>query len=73
MVLTITSRYTVTSQIPLIVDALFAKYTELVTASMEREEVKSVQIWVVHSSSPGCDTNHKAVMTVHSDLYQFIV
>jgi hypothetical protein len=32
---------------PEIVDALFAKYTELVTASMEREEVKSVQIGVV--------------------------
>ncbi|KAL5227777.1 hypothetical protein ABZP36_016042 [Zizania latifolia] len=32
---------------PEIVDALFAKYTDLVTASMEREEVKSVQIGVV--------------------------
>ncbi|KAG8077665.1 hypothetical protein GUJ93_ZPchr0007g5334 [Zizania palustris] len=30
-----------------IVDALFDKYTELVTASMETEEVKSVQIGVV--------------------------
>ncbi|BAB64171.1 putative S-adenosyl-L-methionine:jasmonic acid carboxyl methyltransferase [Oryza sativa Japonica Group] len=30
-----------------IVDALFAKYTELVTATMEREEVRSVQIGVV--------------------------
>ncbi|KAF0916795.1 hypothetical protein E2562_011626 [Oryza meyeriana var. granulata] len=30
-----------------IIDALFAKYTELVTAAMEREDVKSVQIGVV--------------------------
>uniref|UniRef100_A0ACD5VU28 Uncharacterized protein n=1 Tax=Avena sativa TaxID=4498 RepID=A0ACD5VU28_AVESA len=34
---------------PHIVDALFHKYTELVTESMEREEVKSVQIGVVLS------------------------
>ncbi|WVZ69148.1 hypothetical protein U9M48_017984, partial [Paspalum notatum var. saurae] len=32
---------------PDIVDALFHKYTELVTESMEREEVKSIQIGVV--------------------------
>ncbi|CAL4947931.1 unnamed protein product [Urochloa decumbens] len=32
---------------PDIVDALFHRYTELVTESMEREEVKSVQIGVV--------------------------
>ncbi|KAM3331828.1 hypothetical protein ACQJBY_027616 [Aegilops geniculata] len=32
---------------PDIVDALFHKYTQLVTESMEREEVKSVQIGVV--------------------------
>lgn len=32
---------------PDIVDALFHKYTELVTESMEREQVKSVQIGVV--------------------------
>lgn len=30
-----------------IVDALFHRYTELVTESMEREDVKSVQIGVV--------------------------
>ncbi|XP_006646242.1 probable methyltransferase TCM_000336 [Oryza brachyantha] len=30
-----------------IIDALFSKYTELVTAAMEREEVKSLQIGVV--------------------------
>lgn len=32
---------------PDIVDALFARYTELVTESMEREDVKSVQIGLV--------------------------
>uniref|UniRef100_A0A0D9V4L9 Uncharacterized protein n=1 Tax=Leersia perrieri TaxID=77586 RepID=A0A0D9V4L9_9ORYZ len=30
-----------------IIDPLFAKYTKLVTAAMEREEIKSVQIGVV--------------------------